>query len=166
MFHISSLPRVTNDTRERVSREFDDLGPQVCVAETIRLLEQDNPELLDMIAKGVRDIGDGKVMAGFAMFYRLLVTELSCNAGGLDVHRLPRVEAKTRDLLVKMIDGQGAKAFVIDTIDDLEQNNPDLLQMAQTFASRRSDYLQVMQGFALIYRSLALQLSADRSRFH
>jgi hypothetical protein len=100
------------------------------------------------------------------MFYRLLVAEIASGAGGLGVRRLPRVEPETRDLLVKKIDEQGTEGFVIDAIDDLEKNNPDLLQMAHTFASRRTDYLPVMQGFALIYRSLALQLLADRSRLH
>jgi hypothetical protein len=167
MFRMSSLPRVSAGTRERVSREFDDLGPAACTTQVVQVLERDNPELLDMITKCVRDIGRaGNTMAGFAMFYRLLVAEMSYGSGGLKVYRLPRVEAKTRDLLVKKIDAQGPEAFVMDAVDDLEKNNPDLLQMAHIFASRHSDYLRMMQGFALIYRSLVLQLSADRARLH
>ena len=45
---MSVLPRVTELTRERISREFDDLGPDACMAEIKADLRQHNPELLDM----------------------------------------------------------------------------------------------------------------------
>jgi hypothetical protein len=166
MVRMSSLPRVSAGTRERVSREFDDLGPAACIAQVVQLLEHDNPELLDMIARCVRDVGEsGKAMAGFAMFYRLLLVELSA-ASSAPNRRLPRVAPKTRDLVVRRIDQRGDDAFVMEAIADLEESNPELLQMAHTFASRHPDYLRIMQGFALVYRSLALQLSADRAHLH
>jgi hypothetical protein len=43
---LSALPRVKERTRERVAREFDDLGPDVCTNSIIRDLQQHNPELL------------------------------------------------------------------------------------------------------------------------
>jgi hypothetical protein len=75
----------------------------------------------------------------------------------------PRVTPDTRDLIVKQIDQKGTEAFTMECIDDLEATNPELLQMAHNFASRHRDYLGVMQGFALLYKSLVLQTSADRA---
>jgi hypothetical protein len=51
----------------------------------------------------------------------------------------------------------------MEVIEDLERNNPGLLQMAHGFATRQPDYLQVMQGFALLYKSLIDQSAADRA---
>ena len=51
-------------------------------------------------------------------------------------------------------------------IAELEQKNPELLQMAHNFASRFERYLGVMQGFALVHRSLLTQLTADRRVLH
>ena len=48
---MSVLPRVTELTRERISREFDDLGPDACMAEIKADLRQHNPELLDMASR-------------------------------------------------------------------------------------------------------------------
>jgi hypothetical protein len=48
---LSVLPRVTERTRERVAREFDDLGPDVCMNSIMRDLQRHNPELLDMASK-------------------------------------------------------------------------------------------------------------------
>jgi hypothetical protein len=163
---MSMIPRVSAATRERVSREFDDLGPVACTAEVVQLLERSNPELLDMISRSARDIGrTAKTMVGFAMFYRLLTVE-SSSEGAIDLNPLPRVAPETRDLLVTMIDERGAEALAMETIENLEQSNPELLQMAHSFASRHPDYLHVMQGFALLYKSLVLQLLADRKRAH
>jgi len=64
---------------------------------------------------------------------------------------------------VRQIDREGAEAFTRQCIEDLEQNNPELLQTAHNFASGHRDYLRCMQGFALLYKSLVLQSSADRS---
>ena len=65
---MSWLPTVAESTRERVSREFDNLGPDACLAEISEYLRQNNPELLDMAAKCARDVGDaGQIMVGYAM---------------------------------------------------------------------------------------------------
>ena len=48
---MSVLPRVTELTRERISREFDDLGPDACMAEIEADLREHNPELLDMASR-------------------------------------------------------------------------------------------------------------------
>ena len=71
------LPRVTEETRELIAREFDTRGPDVCTAEVVAHLKQHNPELLDMATRCAADIGDSqKVMLGFAIFFRLLVPRL------------------------------------------------------------------------------------------
>jgi hypothetical protein len=62
-------------TRERVAREFDDRGPEVCRTE-ITLDLENNPELLDMAARGARDVGNfARVMTWFCMFYRVLTSQ-------------------------------------------------------------------------------------------
>lgn len=48
------LPRVTELTRERISREFDEFGPDACMAEIKADLHQHNPELLDMASRSRR----------------------------------------------------------------------------------------------------------------
>lgn len=164
---MSFLPRVTAATRERVAREFDDHGPRVCTDQVVRSLERSNPEILDMILKCARDVGEpAKIMVGFAMFYLLLMMEASSAGEGGGLEPLPRVSADTRDLLVRKIDEQGADGFVIEAIEVLERDNPELLQMAHAFASDYEEYLRIMQGFALMYQSLVLQFSADRARMH
>ena len=164
---MSSLPRVTEWTREFVSRQFDDLGPEACLAEIIECLTRENPELLDMARKWAADVGNGpKVMVGFGMFYQLLVLASPDIAQQQIMHPLPCVTAKTRDILVREIDEDGSEAFTLRTIEDLERTNPELMQMAHGFASRHQDYLRVMQGFALLYRSLLVQSAADRTYLH
>jgi len=77
---MSALPRVVEATRERVSREFDSLGPEVCVAQISAEMTRNNPELLDMARRCARDVtpagGDpARIMIGFVMFYRLLLAQ-------------------------------------------------------------------------------------------
>jgi hypothetical protein len=73
---MSTLPRVAPLTRERVAREFDDRGPEVCRTEIALDLEANNPEILDMATRCARDVGEfTRVMTGFCMFYRLLTYE-------------------------------------------------------------------------------------------
>ncbi|HKZ74939.1 MAG TPA: hypothetical protein VJ011_12795 [Steroidobacteraceae bacterium] len=167
---MSSLPRVAEATRERVSREFDDLGPAACLADIAEDLRRNNPELLDMAMKCAGDVGKpSKVMAGFCMFYRLLAAQArealvrlpESLAGSL--YLLPRVTPATRDLLVSIIDEKGVEDFTRDAVDELERDNPELLQMAHAFASDYEDYLGVLQGFALLYSSLVAQSIADRA---
>ena len=159
---MSWLPRVAESTRERVSREFDNLGPDACVMEISEELRQHNPEILDMAMKCARDVGSfDEVMAGFAMLYRVLVLQLR---GAADA--LPRVTAATRGSVARRIAAQGAEVFTRNAIEHMTQNNPELLAMAHRFASRHPDYLGAMQGFALVYASLVAQAEADRSRAH
>jgi hypothetical protein len=163
---MTFLPCVTPTTREHVSRELDEIGPDAATAQTIQLLEQDNPEILDMLSRSARDIGDtARTMAGFAMFYRLLLVEASLADQRMAL-ALPRVSPETRTALVRKIDQQGEEAFVTEAIEGLERDNPELLQMAHGFAARHPEYLRVMQGFALMYQALAAQLSSDRLSMH
>jgi hypothetical protein len=75
---MSSLPCVVALTRERVAREFDDRGPEVCRTEITLDLEANNPELLDMAARCARDVGNfARVMTGFCVFYRVLSAHAS-----------------------------------------------------------------------------------------
>ena len=161
---MSLLPRVTEKARELVAREFDARGPDVCMAEIIGHLELHNPELLDMAAKWAGDLGNPeKAMLGFGMFYRLLMPA----PPGIGVLTpLPRVSEETRARLVKEIDEKGAEEFTLDAVAELEARNPELLQMAHNFASGLGDYLPAMQGFALLYTSLAFQSAAERARPH
>ena len=164
---MSMLPRITQLTRERISREFDEFGPEACVAEIVSELRRDNPELLDMAAKCAADVGEtSKVMVGFGMFYRLLAAQAYADVGRSLMNPLPRIAAETREKIVGVIDEHGAEAFTLEAIKDLEETNPELMQMAHNFASRRSNYTGVMQGFALLYKSFILQSIADRARLH
>src|SRR3954447_11724849 len=99
---MSSLPCLTESTRERVAKELDSRGPDDCVAEITRDLRRDNPEMLDMIAKCARDVGKvSEIMVGFGMFYRLLTTQSSTVADGPSMPSLlPRVTPRTREMLV------------------------------------------------------------------
>jgi hypothetical protein len=158
------LPRVTEKARELVAREFDARGPDVCMTEILEHLQQHNPELLDMAARWAADLGNvEKAMVGFGMFYRLLVPMPS--ATGI-LSPLPRVSEETRAHLVGEIDEKGPGDFTLDAIADLEARNPELLQAAHNFASGIGNYLQAMQGFALVYRALVVQSRAERDRPH
>ena len=166
---MSLLPRVTEKAREQVAREFDTRGPDVCVEEIIEHLEKDNPELLNMAAKCAADLGSpASAMMGFAMFYRLLAVRLPtpAAAGAAPMLTLQRVSAKTRAMLVAEIDQNGAEVFTRAAVAELEEGNPELLQMAHGFASGSGNYLLAMQGFALLYRSLVLQSAVERIRLH
>jgi hypothetical protein len=164
---MSWLPRVAQSTRERVSREFDNLGPDACLAEISEYMRQHNPELLDMAAKCARDVGDAsQVMVGFSMFYRLLVSQLPEASAGAHGDALPRVTPATRARIAQQIAELGPEAFTRQSIAHLSSDNPELLQMAHRFASRQRDYLGTLQGFGLLYASLAAQAEIDRERPH
>lgn len=161
---MSLLPRVTEKARELLAREFDARGPDVCMVEIVQHLEQHNPELLDMAAKWAADVGNpAKAMLGFGMFYRLLVPT---PPGTGMLSPLPRVSEETRALLVREIDEKGPGDFTLDALRELEERNPELLQMAHNFASGLGNYLQAMQGFALVYKALVMQSRAERARLH
>ena len=57
---MSALPRVAESTREQIAREFDDLGPDACIAEISEHLRDNNPEWLHMAAKCAGDVGDAR----------------------------------------------------------------------------------------------------------
>ena len=161
---MSYLPRVTAATHERVYREFDDHGPEACLAEITQELERHNPELLDMITRCASDVGPhGRIMWGFGMFYRMLALQASPAGQTSLLNPLPRVTPETREHIIRVIDARGTEAFTTEAIDELEEQNPELLQMAHGLASRHPDYLGVMQAFALLYRSLSLQAARDRA---
>lgn len=137
------------------------------MAEITSCLRQENPEFLKMARKCAADVGDEpRIMIGFGMFYQLLISQSTHAASKPTMHALPSVTAKTRDALVREIDQLGAEAFTARAIRDLERANPELMQMAHGFASHQQDYLRVMQGFALLYRSLDVQSAADRKHLH
>src|ERR1700759_4815862 len=146
---MKSLPRVGNVMRERIAREFDDRGPDVCRAEIIADLEANNPELLDIATRCASDVGDFvRVMTGFCMFYRLLYAEAQGGRAPGGVRQsspLPRVTEDTRAAIVRRIDSIGSQAFTREAIADLETNNPELLLMAHHFAAEQTDYAGVMQ---------------------
>lgn len=73
---MSVLPRVTELTRGRIAREFDEIGPEPCLAAIRADLEQHNPELLDMASRWAAELGALRPLrTGFGMFYRLLTAE-------------------------------------------------------------------------------------------
>jgi hypothetical protein len=164
---VSHLSLVTPLTRERIAREFDDRGPEACMAEIVEDLRLNNPELLDMASKCARDLGySQKIMLGFGMFYRLMLAPAVPAAERSMLSPLPRVTPETRDMIVRQIDIKGTEAFTLEIIEDLRGNNPELLTMAHDFAERQVDYLRVMQGLALFYKSLVDQSAADRTFLH
>jgi hypothetical protein len=161
---MALLPRVTEKTRELVAREFDARGPDICMAEIVEHLRRHNRELLDMAANWAADLDDpAKAMLGFGMFYRLLMPG---PPGTGVLTPLPCVSAETRARLVREIDEKGTEDFTLDAIAELAERNPELLQMAHNFASGLGNYLQAMQGFALLHKSLVLQTAAERARPH
>ena len=159
-----ALPLVTNLTRERTARELDGRGPDSCMLETLHELRETNPEVLDMASKCAASFGarSESVLLELFIFYRLLRAEYKAMDPRLRLLTpFPRVTARTRDRIVELIDDDGLEAFTRGAIKDLEQDNPELLQMAHHSASRFGDYLPVMQGFALIYKALSEQAATD-----
>jgi hypothetical protein len=171
---MSALPRVAESTRERITREFDDVGPDACVAEIFAHLREYNPEWLYMAAKCAADIGDPqRSMGGFCMFYRLLIAQAAPsysmtieNGAPAELNPLPRVSVETRAAIVAAIDKRGADAFINEALDDLGAGNPELLQMAHYFASAHDNYPGVMHAFALLYAALRIQSETDRLSVH
>jgi hypothetical protein len=169
---MSSLPCVAGLTRERIAREFDERGPEVCRTETALDLHANNPELLDIAVRRARAVGDfAAMMTGFSMFYRLLTAEAHAALGTSgelpdrsQVSLLPRVSPITRAIVVRRIDDIGAQEFTRETIAELERNNPELLHVLQDFARDQADYGGVMEGFALLYACLLAQARVGRSR--
>ena len=160
---MSLLPRVTEKARELIAREFDARGPDACMAEIIEHLERHNPELLDMAAKWGADLENpAKAMLNSACSIVFSIRRPPAPASD----PLPRVSEETRARLVREIDEKGPGNFTLDAIAELEQHNPELLQVAHNFASGLGNYLHAMQGFALLYKSLIIQSRTERARLH
>lgn len=142
---------------ERVARDFDDVGPEACMAEILDELLAHNPHYLEMAARSARDFGDPhRILTGFGMFYRIL------ELGALELGgALPRITPETRDVVTAMISEFGDEQFVLLATETLGRENPCLLQMADGFASRHSNYLGIMAGFALLYKALSAQLVTE-----
>jgi len=100
------------------------------------------------------------------MFYRLLTAEVPAPRGGSGLSPLPRVSDDARMMVIQRIDIEGAERFSLHAIEEMEQSNPELLQMAHSFAADRPDYAQVMRGFALLYAALQAQSDIDRLSAH
>lgn len=116
-----------------------------------------NPHYLEMAVRCAKDLGDpDRIISGFAMFYRILAH------GARDRARaVPRITPETRDIVSTLIGEFGEERFVLLASETLRDENPCLLQMADSFASRHEDYLAIMQGFALLYKCLAAQAVID-----
>ena len=164
---MSMLPRVTELTREWIAREFDDLGPDVCMAEIEADLRRHNTELLDMASRWAGGSGEAdRLMTEFGMFYRLLAAEAHAPLGVAELNPLPRVSMEVRDAIVDRIDRTGVEDFTREAIGNLETVNPQLLRMAHGSASRRADYGRTIQGFALIHEAMLSQWKRDRAGQH
>ena len=170
MHAVSFGLRPTDEvTLERIYREFDRRGPEPCVAEVIADLRRNNPEFLNMAQKWIASFEDQRIIWYFAMFYRVLIAPIVPDSIRPTISPIPRVTAATREVIVCTIDDDGAERFTKETIDMLERNDPVLLQMVHCVATtpeRNGRYLQVMQGFALLYRSLVVQSVAEHTVLH
>jgi hypothetical protein len=171
---MTVLPRVAQSTREQIAREFDDAGPDQCIADISAHLREHNPEWLYMAAKCASDVGNPqRIMRGFCMFYRLLIAQASPDhkltmvpGAPATLNPLPRITTATRAAIVAAIDKNSTDIFICDAICELEKGNPELLQMADYFASASDNYLGVMQGFALLYTALLIQSGTDSLSMH
>src|ERR1700722_8712946 len=167
---MSALPRVAESTRQQITREFDDAGPDACIAEISAHLREHNPEWLNMAAKCAGDVGDPpRIMGGFCMFYRLLIAQAATSHPMMiesdapaELNPLPHFTAETRAAIVAAIDKNGAETLIKDALQKLGGGNPELLQMAHYFASAQDNYLDIMQGLHLLNTALLLKPGADR----
>lgn len=158
---------ISGSTREHIAREFDERGPDICLAEVVEDLQRNNPQLLRIARRCAASLDDRpRVMLGFAMFYRLLIAPAAPVVGRPGVSPLPCVTPETCDVVIDEIDRDGTEVFTMRIIEDLENNNPELLQMAHSFASGQRDYLGAIQGLALFYKSIVEEGRAMRSRWH
>jgi hypothetical protein len=118
----------------------------------------------------VKWAGEGKegkkLFTAFGMFYRLLAAEASALLESDALSPLPQVSSETRDRILARIARIGDEQFCREAIGNLEAANPELLQMAHSFASVRPDYARTMQGFALLHEALLIQSQSDRLKPH
>jgi hypothetical protein len=164
---MSVLPRVRDATRKRVTREFDSLGPEVCMADILSDLLRHNPELLDMALTWAEEAEDAeRLLTAFCVFYRSLAAEMDAPLKPGALSALPSVSPETRDRILARIDRVGEETFNREAMRNLKAANPALLQMAHGVASERSNYAHAMQGFALLHEALLIQSRRDRLRPH
>lgn len=164
---MSLIAPLAEATRERIAQEFDDRGPDACMAEIIIDLRRNNPELLDIASRCAEGLGNAeRIMQAFGMFYRLMIDPWLPADDPLGLSPLPRVTPETRDSLVEEIDRQGPEAFTLDVVSELERNNPELLQALHAIASATRNPLGVTQGLALFYRAVAVQAAGGRRVLH
>ncbi len=155
-----ALPPVDEIFWERVAREFDDAGPKACVAAILDELLTDNPHYLEMATRYARECRDpDRVLTGFAMFYRIIA--LAARARGRTV---PRITNDTLDTITALVGEFGEERFTFLATEMLHSENPYLLQMADSFASPADNHSVIMQGFVLLYKSLAAQAVTDGLR--
>jgi hypothetical protein len=69
----------------------------------------------------------------------------ACSLDSSSLYPLPRVSVEVRDAIVERIDRTDGETFTHEAIDNLETRNPELLQMAHGYASRRPDYGRTMR---------------------
>ena len=60
----------------------------------------------------------------------------------------------------------GSRDFTRRALADLEVKNPELFQMAHSFASGQAEYLHAMAKVRDLYRSLVIQETIERRRLH
>jgi hypothetical protein len=141
-----------------VARDFDDVGPEACMTEILDELLAHNPHYLEMALRCAKDLADPeRILTGFAMFYRILAHGAHDQGAAV-----PRITPETRDIVGTLIGEFGEERFVLLATETLRDQNPYLLQMADSFSSRHEEYLAIMQGFALLYKCLAAQAAIDR----
>ncbi|KRA84009.1 hypothetical protein [Altererythrobacter sp. Root672] len=154
---MTTLQPVSERHWERVARDFDDVGPQACVAEIVEQLRAENPHYLAIAKRCARDDGDeAGAFTGFAKFYRILALDAR-DRGGV----VPRIAAQTLDVIDTLIEEFGEEQFIALAAEMLCDENPVLVQMADSFASRQQDFLRAMQGFVVLYKCLSVQAVID-----
>lgn len=154
---VITLPFVSERHWERVAREFEDLGPTVCIAEIVEQLNADNPRYLATARRCAEDaVNEAGAFTGFAKFYRIMA--LDARERRADV---PRISAQTLDVIGTLIEEFGEETFVLLATELLCEENSCLAQMADSFASRQPDYLTIMQGFVVLYKCLSVQAAID-----
>lgn len=165
--YVTFFSPISVTTRERIAREFDERGPDACLAEVVEDLRRNNPQLLGIARSCAASLDDpSRIMLGFAMFYRLLIAPAVPAVGAPNVSPLPCVTYETCGIVIDEIDRDGTEAFTMRIIQDLEDSNSELLQMAHSFASRQVDYLGAIQGLALFYKSIIEESREVRSRLN
>ncbi len=154
---MPTVPLVSEHHWERVARDFDDVGPEACVAEIVDELRADNPHYLAIARRCARDAADAPgTFTGFAKFYRVLTLGARERGSGV-----PRIAPQTLDVIDTLVSEFGEAQFVALATETLCTENAWLAAMAHGFASRKPDYPMVMKGFAVLYNCLSVQATID-----